>query len=77
MTQLFIVTDVSDVPVPILRVRNLRLSGQLSLLVAVEVLGSNSVQCGDNVSNVATTASFNIPSISLFTVHCTFEAVWS
>jgi hypothetical protein len=77
MTQLFLFTDVSDESVSISRDQNLRLSGQLSLLLAGKVLGSNSVQCENNVSNVATTASFHIPSISLFTDNCTFDAVWS
>jgi hypothetical protein len=42
--------DVSDKPVSILRARNLRLSGQLSLLLARKVPGSDPVECGDNVS---------------------------
>lgn len=49
MTLWTLVTDVSDKSVSILWVRNLRLSGQLSFLLARKVTGFNSIQWGDNV----------------------------
>ena len=50
MTLWILVVDVTDKPLSFLRVRNLRLSGQLSLLLARKVPGSDSVQCRDYVS---------------------------